>query len=386
MYLMNPVVTTVKVKLLPSVEQRKILLQTMQQFNECCNYISKDCFYNSWYSRKKLHEQVYYDARNTFPELTSQMVIRAIGKVLDAYKTNPDELSQFNFYGAMVYDPRIATFQGLDSVKLTTTQGRLHVALDIPDNIKETLRNQKRAGEFDLLYNKSTDTFYIAFAVEHPSVEQLQVSGVLGIDVGIISIAYDSNGKKYSGAKINNLRKRYQKLRSKLQSKKTYSARKLIKKIGSREAKMCTDINHCISKEIVNTALRHSLAIALEDLTGMSKNREKKSKTANKAQRKRLGTWGFYQLRQFIEYKATKLGNPVVLVNPKYTSQTCSKCGHVSKENRKNQWKFVCKQCGFAANADYNASLVIQERGYSQLAVRDTTFLEITSPFLKTIS
>ena len=42
-----------------------------------------------------------------------------------------------------------------------------------------------------------------------------------------------------------------------------------------------------------------------------------------------------------------------------YTSQTCSRCGHVDKENRQTQEKFVCTKCGFELNADHNAAINI---------------------------
>lgn len=150
-------------------------------------------------------------------------------------------------------------------------------------------------------------------------------------------------------------------IRAKLQSKGTKSAKRKLKQRAKSEQRMAKDVNHCISKRIVEKAVRHSSAIALEDLKGMSKNKQK-SKTVMKSQRQRLGRWSFYQLRQFIEYKSQKIGIEVVLVDPKYTSQECSSCGNTTKDNRKTQDHFECTQCGFVAHADYNASLNIRRR------------------------
>jgi transposase len=52
-----------------------------------------------------------------------------------------------------------------------------------------------------------------------------------------------------------------------------------------------------------------------------------------------------------------------VHVDPAYTSQTCSRCGHLSKANRPNQATFWCTSCGFAEHADVNAGRNIAQRG-----------------------
>jgi transposase len=75
-----------------------------------------------------------------------------------------------------------------------------------------------------------------------------------------------------------------------------------------------------------------------------------------------MGNWSFYQLAQFISYKAEQAGIPMVFVDPRNTSRTCSVCGYVDKANRKSQAHFKCLQCGFEANADYNAALNIEAR------------------------
>ena len=68
-------------------------------------------------------------------------------------------------------------------------------------------------------------------------------------------------------------------------------------------------------------------------------------------------SWGkFFEL---LEYKLKRNGGELIKVNPKHTSQKCSKCGHISKENRQTQAKFICKQCGYLTNADFNASVNI---------------------------
>ena len=71
--------------------------------------------------------------------------------------------------------------------------------------------------------------------------------------------------------------------------------------------------------------------------------------------------WG--QLLQFIAYKAEDAGREVIAVDPRYTSQRCSSCGHVAAENRVTQAKFECRACGHRAHADTNAAINILEAG-----------------------
>ena len=88
---------------------------------------------------------------------------------------------------------------------------------------------------------------------------------------------------------------------------------------------------------------------------------------------------GWYQFKTFLKYKMDWQAKKVVEVNPAYTSQTCASCGHISEENRKTQSQFCCVKCGFVANADYQASLNIAQRGIMQLEKDDqkTIFQEL---------
>ena len=95
--------------------------------------------------------------------------------------------------------------------------------------------------------------------------------------------------------------------------------------------------------------------MALEDLTQI-RERIRGKRTVGKRQRRVLHSWAFRQLRTFIAYKAALAGVPVVLVNPAYTSQTCSRCGHCEQANRKSQARFLCVACGYACHADLNAA------------------------------
>jgi transposase len=85
--------------------------------------------------------------------------------------------------------------------------------------------------------------------------------------------------------------------------------------------------------------------------------------------RRRLHSWSFAQLRSFLEYKAEAVGVRVVAIDPRHTSQTCSKCGYQSRSNRKSQSVFLCKECAYQLNADLNAAYNIRDKHLATLGI-----------------
>jgi len=169
-----------------------------------------------------------------------------------------------------------------------------------------------------------------------------------------VNIAVCSDNTFYNSKKVKNTSAKHAHLRKELQSKGTRSAKRKLKKLSSRERRFVTDVNHCISKQIVNS---EHMVFALEDLSKIrvQKRREKQFN-------RKLNSWSFYQLEQFIRYKAETLGKHVLLVDARYTSQKCSECGHIYKGNREGS-AFRCRKCGFELHADLNASRNIAQAG-----------------------
>ena len=106
--------------------------------------------------------------------------------------------------------------------------------------------------------------------------------------------------------------------------------------------------NHKISKAIVMFAVKNRASVInLEFLKGYSKTQQSQFVLRN---------WSYYELQQFVEYKAKIEGIEVKYIDPYHTSQTCSICGNHAKGQRINQAEFECESCGEKMNADYNAS------------------------------
>ena len=147
-------------------------------------------------------------------------------------------------------------------------------------------------------------------------------------------------------------------MRRTLQKKGTSSARKLRRKRSKREHRFQADVNHVISKAIVQRAAHSGRAVAIEDLTHL-----RSRVRLNRSQRRTHSSWSYADLRAKIAYKGAMHGVVVVAVDPRYTSQTCSRCGHCAKANRQSQSSFQCTSCGLSLNADVNAALNLRERG-----------------------
>lgn len=342
---------TLKIKLLPTDEQANLLLDTMKEANAICNAISDVAWQEKIFNNFKLHHKVYHSYKATF-QLSSQMLIRQIAKVADAYKLDKKTKRTFRPLGSIAYDSRIMTYKPNNVVSLWCIGGRQKIKFVChnPDYLPYI------KGEADLVYKKGK--FYLFQTVDVPEEDIDDVESFLGVDFGLVSIATLSNGKEFNSKKLQDYREKRQKVRSSVQNKRTRGSKKLLKRLSGRERTTASITNHTIAKQIVQIAKEENRGIAIEDLKGIRFSSLKKGKKF----RTRVGKWSFNQLRQYISYKAILNGVQVVLVNPRYTSKTCSNCHHIG--NRKGK-VFECNNCGNNMDADVNASINIATLGCS---------------------
>jgi IS605 OrfB family transposase len=342
-----------QVKLQTTPEQLAALKQTMQDANRACGYISSVAWDKKTFGRYALHKLVYQDVRKQFG-LSAQAVVRCIAKVADAYKLDQRRQRRFKSQGAITYDDRILSWKVEQSqVSIWTTNGRVKIPFGCGDKQSELLKT--RQGETDLILFR--DQCYLSATCDVVDPEPIQSEGVLGVDLGVVNIAVDSEGNTYSGKTIHNVRYRHRRLRTKLQKKGTRAAKRLLKKLSGKEARFAKDVNHTISKQVVKLAQGTRRAIALEDLSGI-----RERVTVRRDQRATLHSWSFFQLRAFLEYKAQLAGVTVIPVDPRNTSRTCPACGCVDKRNRPSQSQFSCVSCGFSGFADHIAARNIASR------------------------
>lgn len=340
------------IKLTPTPQQHTALLKTLETANAACTWLSGQAWSSKTFGQFKLHALAYAACRERFG-LSAQMAVRCIAKVADAYKLDTKTRRRFKRYAAQPYDDRIFRFRSDSEISIWTMEGRQTIAYQCGERQRALLAFRK--GEVDLMYISSQ--WYIACVCDVPDPEEMGITGVLGIDLGIVNLAVDSEGNSYSGRQIDDMRRRYAHRRRNLQSNGSRSARRKLRQISGRQARFQQNENHRIAKHIVHTAQRNGWGIALEALTGI-RSRIK----ARRQQRGRLHNWGFHHLRHCITYKARLAGIPVIEVDPRHTSQECRRCFHVSRSNRTSQAEFLCQKCGYAAPADLNAARNIRAR------------------------
>lgn len=344
---------TAVVRLQPSADQYELLLHTLERANVACNYISSAAWEAKQFGRVPVHHLTYHAVRERY-ELAAQMAVRVIGKVVDAYKLDKKAKRTFKPHGAIPYDDRILTWKlPTQQVSIWTLAGRETIPFVCGDYHRQLLNGQR--GESDLVYRNGKWFLYTTCEVEADT--PIDVEGFLGVDMGVQNIAVDSDGTIYSASHLLNVRHRYRRLRRKLQAKGTKSAKRLLRKRSRREMRFARDVNHCISKALVEKAKDTGRGIAVEELTHI-----RSRVTVQRRRRDQLHSWAFADLRAKMEYKAQRAGIPVVAVDPRYTSQQCSVCGHTSRSNRPNQATFKCQSCGFVSHADWNAARNISSR------------------------
>ncbi len=204
----------------------------------------------------------------------------------------------------------------------------------------------------------------LAISFEHDNSVVLDADKVCGVDLGIkipvvVATNYNENRDYIGGENIIKRRWAFKKQRQRLQKELVDSCgghgrkRKLqaLDRLGNAEKNYVKTLFHTYSKQVIDFALKNNCGkIKMEDLSGIGDNIKVLQQN-----------WGYFQLQSMIEYKAKYFGIEIIYVNPRYTSQTCSECGHREKENRKTQAEFKCVECGHEMNADYNAAINISK-------------------------
>jgi IS605 OrfB family transposase len=345
---------TLQMKVLPDADQRSLLLETMERFNEAASFAAKVGFEAGVFSQPSIHQRCYAEIRSRFG-LSAQMAVRAIGKAVECFKRDKTVCPVFRPRGAVTYDERILGFKGLDKVSLWTLSGRMILPLIYGEYQGE--RFDRLKGQVDLVCREGA--FYLYATVEMPEDAPIEPKDFIGVDLGIVNIARDSDGGRHSGEAVERVRRRHHRNRMRAQRKGTKGAKKRLKRLAKREAGFRRHQNHVVSKGLVTLAKDTDRGIALENLKGI-----RDRTTVRAKERAKHSGWAFRQLRSFVEYKAALAGVPVVAVDPRNTSRACNQCGHCDQGNRRSRDHFACLRCGHSEDADLNAARNIRSRAW----------------------
>ena len=379
---MEQMTITAKVQIVATDTDKVLLDETMSVYRDACNYVSAYVFQTHDLKQFSLNKALYSTLREKFG-LKSQMAQSVLKTVIARYKTileNQKEWIQPGFKKPqydLVWNRDYSLSENRFSVN--TLNGRVKLSYFTEGMSKYFDHTIYKFGTARLTNKHGKYYLHIpvTFDVEESNISD--ICNVVGIDRGInfVVATYDSKHKSgfVSGKAIKQRRASYSKLRKELQMRQTPSARRRLKAIGQRENRWMQDVNHCVSKALVESNPKHTLFV-LEDLTGV-RNATERVRTKN---RYVSVSWAFYDLEQKLIYKAKQNQSSVIKVDPRYTSQCCPLCGHTEKANRnKKIHLFACKNCGYKSNDDRIGAMNLYRMGISYLAdsqVPDTVATE----------
>lgn len=357
--IMEQVLTSV-CKLNPSFEEVVQIEATLKVFADACNYANQQVKPEIT-SKATIQNMVYQDLRSLFG-LSANLAVRACARVGANRKTAKQKNKPVKFFKptSADYDARIFTFREKDwTVSLNLLSVREHIKMDIGNYQRGKLKGKKPTSA--QLCKHRDGSYYIHIQTKDEVPQPLKPTNVIGVDFGRRDIAVTSNGDKWDGKQVTDIRDRYTKARASLQQKATKGtrstrrrARQILQRLSGRERRFQSWLNHQISYRIIRAAISTASIVAIENLTGIRERTNKQPR--NKVERRRSNSWSFYQLRYFLEYKGIKEGVEVIAVPPAYTSQTCHQCLHIGLRSDK---RFRCGNCKWHGDADLNGAKMI---------------------------
>lgn len=382
---------TIKLRIDVTPKQIELFHQMTEQYRQACNSVSQYIFdeqFNLVYM--SLNRALYAELRSRFG-LKSQMAQSVIKTVIARYKTVKQQLFQKPYkyedengdwqhisrtlewlwkpiffsrpQADLVRDRDYSFVNNGQILSISTLEKRVKCSF-FGDHFTEYLDGSYNLGTAKLVELNGFWYLHIPVTRTVEDFEKENVKHVVGIDRGLrfLTVSYNEQGKTefISGKKIATKRRKFQEVRRQLQSKGTKSAKRRLKSISGRENRWMSDVNHRISKTLVQKYGENTLFV-LEDLTGVSF--EESNLSRGKKQNYGLRSWSFYQLEQFLTYKAHENKSEVLKVSAKYTSQRCPKCGTIHKENRDHYRHLYSCQCGYKSNDDRVGAMNIQLLG-----------------------
>jgi IS605 OrfB family transposase len=390
---------TIRFPLLPTREQESVLSETMQQYTACFNTVAAYGWEKGEKNGVELHKATYYPLRADYPQLPAQLVISARAKATEAIKSAftwkvkkerefPKKAARALARGkpaptfkpvrcpqsdicSIRYDQRSYAFYE-DHVSLATVAGRQVIGVHLYPYARRLLAQTIEYDSADLIFRKGR--FWLHVVVTLPDVEFVPNGDVVGVDFGITRPAVASNNKFFGNRSWKAVERRYFRLKRALQSKGSDSAKRHLKKLAHKVSRFRLDCDHVVSRQLVQSVTPGTL-IVIENLMEIRSNTKQRSKQQKRA----MHQWSFNRLRDLLTYKAEARGCMVVGVDPRKTSQRCSRCGHIHRSNRRSQSRFKCRKCGFELNADLNGSRNIAVKYLASVGIADAGGLMSTS-------
>ena len=364
---------TAVVKLAVSDEQRDDLHETAEQFLHCANVAAEFCWsdrhYNDCVTSKAKAERALYPDLKADTDLTANLVQKAIRRAVEAVKSGVDRWKkgrrtnqpQFDSW-SVVYDKRSATFSRSE-VSLSTVNGRAECEFVFPADSPTPYERYIVDDDYEfrmatLQYDDVTDGFYLHLSTrKYDGVDEADSEAstdtehqtVLGIDLGVNSLAVASTGTFWQGDDYDHWVREFEKRRAKMQQRETQHGHNALRRLGKRERAWRKQYVHTVANEIVTEATETGCDVIVFEKLDDIRDRLPFAEWHH--------IWAFRRLYEYVSYKASEHGVEAKRVPPNHTSQRCSRldCGFTHEDNR-NGTEFCCQNCGYTVNADYNAA------------------------------
>ena len=358
--------------------------RSRKNFEETGEYL--DCYKET--GQKQFRGHVYDQLKTKYDVLGSSVLLCAINKADQKYRASKRDILCGNIsvpsfkkdqpipVGKQAV--KVGYEQGKPTVTLSVVKrtykkkmgwdGNLRFQVKLGDGTQKSIFNRVVMGEYgvgecQLVYSRPKWFLMLTYSFD-PGQKELDPDKTLGVDLGVAYAIYASSfGNrgvlKIEGGEVEEYAKR--------QEAKTRSLQNQAKHCGEgrvghgtktrvepiyRHRNLISNyrdtINNKYSRELVDYAVKNQYSIIqMEDLTGIK---------ADTGYPRKLRHWTYYDLQMKVEQKCKEAGIKFKKIDPRYTSQRCSRCGNIDKNNRPDQTTFCCTECGFEANADYNAS------------------------------
>lgn len=351
---MNKVNLSIKLKLNPTEDQKKILKESLDQYTAGYNFVCQTAWDAKESNRVNIHHLTYYQVKG-MNELGSQLNVSLISKASESVKSARTKLRKGKKAScprsklcSIRYDARSYSIK--DNIfSLKTTEGRLKIPFIVPERYAEMFL--WKHGSADLCLKNGV--FWIHLSVSKDF--EIEQKYFVGVDMGVTRPFVTSDNQFFGEKRWKEHDRKLARHRKRLQAKGTKSAKRRMKLLSGRRNRFRVDCDHVLTKRLLQSQ-QSGTVLVLEDLTNLNKSNTKKAnRKRTKSTRRKISEWSYARRRKFLEYKAPMFGCSVVCADPMFSSQECSKCGHVDSENR-SRADFKCTNCGFEINADLNAA------------------------------
>lgn len=338
---------TVAIRIFPAAELEALLLAEAKEYTEVINYLTIQAYVLDSFPKLTT---AHVEAK--LPSAVLNQAIRDAKSIFAKYRKTGilPEVKKPCYY---VNNQNYSIKDGKIGFPLFVN-GKAHkvwLPIDLREREQQLLSGSK-PGLVRVI--KKRGKWFAQIAIQK-QVEKVAASGkALGVDLGLKVLAVASTTERKTrffgyGCKAKCIRRKYRAKRRKLGKLKKLKA---IRKLNNKEQRVMTDLNHKISRRVVDFAKQEqSGIIRLKKLTGI-----RETTCARKSTKNEIHSWSFYQLQRFISYKAALAGIRIEEIDPKHTSQYCPQCG---EKNKANDRRYICKHCGYTDHRDRIGSLNI---------------------------